>query len=66
MRTMKHLGIAAALLSMLFAVPVFARDIKIPADAANFYKSNKVAMQAVTFPNQCKMEIAGNLFLPGR
>lgn len=64
MSTMKHLGITTALLSMLFAVPVFARDIKIPADAANFYKSNKVAMQAVTFPNQYKMEIAGNLFLP--
>lgn len=64
MSTMKHLGITTALLSMLFAVPVFARDIKIPADAANFYKSDKVAMQAVTFPNQYKMEIAGNLFLP--
>ena len=61
---MKHLSITTALLSMLFAVPVFARDIKIPADAANFYKSDKVAMQAVTFPNQYKMEIAGNLFLP--
>ncbi|MBS6830161.1 MAG: alpha/beta hydrolase [Desulfovibrio sp.] len=61
---MKHLGIAAALLSMLFAVPVFARDIKIPDDAANFYKSDKVAMQAVAFQNQYKMEMAGNLFLP--
>lgn len=64
MSTMKHLGIAAALLSMLFAVPVFARDIKIPGDAANFYKSDKVAMQAVAFQNQYKMEMAGNLFLP--
>ena len=64
MRAMKNFGIATALLGALFTVPAFAQDIKIPADAANFYKSENVTRQAVTFQNQYKMEMAGNLFLP--
>lgn len=41
---------------------VFAADR--PADADNFYRSDKVEVQKVTFKNQCKMNIAGNLYLP--
>ncbi|MES2948496.1 MAG: alpha/beta hydrolase [Pseudomonadota bacterium] len=32
--------------------------------ANNFYTSNQVAMQKVTFKNQYKMEVVGNLFTP--
>ncbi|MBX8528698.1 alpha/beta hydrolase [Pseudomonas cichorii] len=32
--------------------------------ANNFYKSDKVTTQKVTFDNQYKMKIAGNLFIP--
>lgn len=41
---------------------VFAADK--PADADNFYRSDKVEVQKVTFKNQYKMNIAGNLYLP--
>lgn len=37
---------------------------KAPADADNFYRSDKLTMTPVTFPNQYKMEMSGNLFLP--
>lgn len=33
-------------------------------DADNFYKSDLVKTEKVSFPNQYKMKIAGNLFLP--
>lgn len=33
-------------------------------DANNFYKSNSVNMEKVSFANQYKMKVAGNLFLP--
>lgn len=36
----------------------------MPKDADNFYKSDKVTMQKVTFKNQYQMNVAGNLFLP--
>ncbi|MDO4584945.1 MAG: alpha/beta hydrolase [Planctomycetia bacterium] len=35
-----------------------------PEDADNFYKSEKVTMEKVAFPNQYKMKVAGNLFVP--
>ena len=41
---------------------VFAADR--PADADNFYRSDKVEVQKVAFKNQYKMNIAGNLYLP--
>lgn len=34
------------------------------ADADNFYKSSSVNMEQVSFPNQYKMKVAGNIFLP--
>lgn len=33
-------------------------------DADNFYKSSSIKMKKVTFPNQYKMKVVGNLFLP--
>lgn len=33
-------------------------------DADNFYKSGSVIVERVSFPNQYKMKVAGNLFLP--
>lgn len=65
MRTLKQFGMAAAVLGALSVVtPALAEEITPPADAANFYKSDKVTMRPVTFPNQYTMTIAGNLFLP--
>ncbi|MBD5641081.1 MAG: alpha/beta hydrolase [Desulfovibrio sp.] len=41
-----------------------AETYKAPADASNFYRSDKLDMIPVTFPNQYKMEMSGDLFLP--
>lgn len=35
-----------------------------PADADNFYKSDKVTEETVTFPNQYRMKMCGDLFTP--
>lgn len=39
-----------------------AQDLSNGAD--NFYKSEKVSVQKVTFKNQYQMNVAGNLFIP--
>lgn len=57
-------GASALLLGLLSAVPAMAQESGIPDDASNFYKSDRVTMQPVTFPNQYKMTIAGDLFVP--
>jgi fermentation-respiration switch protein FrsA (DUF1100 family) len=36
----------------------------MPKGADNFYRSDKVTMQKVTFKNQYQMNVAGNLFVP--
>jgi fermentation-respiration switch protein FrsA (DUF1100 family) len=41
---------------------VMAADLSNGAD--NFFKSGKVTMEKVTFKNQYKMNVAGNLFIP--
>lgn len=41
-----------------------AADYVAPADADNFYRSEKLDMIPVTFPNQYRMEMSGDLFLP--
>ncbi len=64
MNIVKQLGMAAAVIGIVSAAPAMAQEIKTPTDAANFYKSENVTMQPVTFKNQYKMDIAGNLFLP--
>ncbi|MEI3478735.1 MAG: hypothetical protein V8Q84_06020 [Bilophila sp.] len=47
---------------MAVTVPALAQER--PADASNFYQSDKVDVRKVTFKNQYRMDIAGNLFLP--
>jgi hypothetical protein len=52
-----------ALGAFLFATGVaFAADMSKGAD--NFYRSDTVTMQKVTFKNQYQMNVAGNLFIP--
>ena len=55
----RNLLLAATSFTMLSANPSFAQT-----DADNFYRSNVVNMEKVSFPNQYKMKVAGNLFLP--
>ena len=56
-------ALAAGLGMMAFmGAPVSASDK--PADADNFYTSDKVTVQKAIFPNQYKMNVVGNLFMP--
>jgi len=50
-------GMAAA-----FAMSAMAQDMS--NGAANFYTSDKVIVQKVSFKNQYQMKVAGNLFIP--
>lgn len=50
--------------SHVFDDAVVAEPYKAPADADNFYKSDKLIMTPVTFPNQYGMEMSGDLFTP--
>ena len=53
------LSVAASFLVTLGTSLSFAQT-----DADNFYKSTLVNMKKVSFSNQYKMKVAGNLFLP--
>lgn len=64
------LGVLLAAMGVM-AVPVgsaFAAEAPksqgIPAGAANFYKSDKVTVQKVTFKNQFNMQVTANLVTP--
>jgi uncharacterized protein len=57
---MKNLIMSLALLANPFSA--MAADMSKGAD--NFYKSDKVAAQKVTFKNQYSMNVVGNLFIP--
>ncbi|MGR3885719.1 alpha/beta hydrolase [Pseudomonas sp. 1152_12] len=59
---MKSLMLALSLLVTSFSS--MGADMSSGAD--NFYKSDKVTMQQVTFNNQYGMPVAGNLFVPKR
>jgi fermentation-respiration switch protein FrsA (DUF1100 family) len=54
----------AITLGLGFSISGVASANEIPSDADNFYKSDKVTMQKVTFRNQYDMKVAGNLFTP--
>lgn len=56
------LGAVALFMSTLGAGLGSAADI--PKGADNFYTSKEVTVQKVTFENQYKMKVAGNLFIP--
>lgn len=47
---------------LICSFPARAQDV--PTGADNFYKSDKVTVQKVTFKNQYQMTVAGNLFIP--
>ena len=57
---MRRFVIFTALLALVF--PAFGADLSKGAD--NFYTSDKVIVQKVSFKNQYRMTVAGNLFLP--
>jgi fermentation-respiration switch protein FrsA (DUF1100 family) len=52
------------LLLGLLLSPFFAMGADLSNGADNFYKSDKVTLERVTFKNQYQMKVAGNLFLP--
>lgn len=62
MNAVNRLSMTAAVMGMLCTSTALAQSK--PADADNFYTSQHVTVQAVTFKNQYKMDVAGNLFLP--
>ena len=47
---------------MIGSIPATAQDMS--DGAANFYRSDKVTVQKVTFKNQYQMNVTGNLFVP--
>lgn len=57
---MKRLLVALGLL--LSSVTALGADMSNGAD--NFFKSDKVTMEKVSFMNQYQMKVAGNLFIP--
>src|SRR5437764_12816637 len=57
---MKNLIVSLALVTSPFCG--MTGDMSNGAD--NFYKSDKVTAQNITFKNQYKMTVAGNLFIP--
>lgn len=61
-RILATMTILSTSAGMLPATNAFAADMS--NGAANFYKSEKVTVQKVTFKNQYNMTIVGNLFMP--
>ena len=48
----------------LILSPLVAQGAEMSNGANNFYKSDEVTVQKVTFKNQYQMNVAGNLFVP--
>lgn len=48
----------------LLVSPFTAMGADTPNGADNFYRSDRVTLQKVTFKNQYRMNVAGNLFVP--
>lgn len=55
---------AVALGVALSGSPVAAAAPPAPARADNFYKSDRVVSRKVSFTNQYRMQVAGNMFMP--
>ncbi|UZK67761.1 alpha/beta hydrolase [Sphingomonas sp. M1-B02] len=63
--TSRSAGAALALgLLTAAAIPVSAKAQDISNNANNFYVSEQVTVQKVTFKNQYGLRVAGNLFMP--
>lgn len=63
MNRIKQSGILAVIAGVIMMSSIASAQAK-PADADNFYTSDKVTVQPVTFQNQYQMKIAGNLYMP--
>ena len=62
---LNYAGAGAATLTLASLVNVPSAEAQdMPNAANNFYTSDKVDLQKVTFQNQYKMQVAGNLFTP--
>lgn len=61
-RMLTTMTIISTSAGMLPATTAFAADMS--DGAANFYKSDKVTIQKVSFKNQYNMNVVGNLFMP--
>lgn len=59
---MKKLVLLIGFLIGSLSMPAMGADMLHGAD--NFYKSDKVTMQKVTFKNQYDMNVAGNMYVP--
>lgn len=57
---MKNLLFSMGLLISSFS----AMGAQMPADADNFYQSQRLTVQKVSFNNQYRLKVAGNLYLP--
>ncbi|HOY66422.1 MAG TPA: alpha/beta hydrolase [Candidatus Ozemobacteraceae bacterium] len=64
MNVIRRVGAIALMLGMLsiLGVPALAQDMANGAN--NFYKSERVTLQKVSFKNQYQMKVVGNLFVP--
>ena len=51
-------------LTMAFCLILCSNISFAQTDADNFYKSSSVNIEKISFPNQYKMKVSGNLFLP--
>jgi fermentation-respiration switch protein FrsA (DUF1100 family) len=51
-----------ALFALIFSLSATAADMSNGAD--NFYRSDKVTVQKVTFKNQYQMKVVGNIYVP--
>lgn len=63
MRKLTKTSCIAAILGMMTMSLISVAQAK-PEGADNFYTSSNVAMEKVTFVNQYKMNVVGNLFMP--
>lgn len=63
---LKMTGAGIAAVGVISVAPPFAVAQDMSNGAANFYTSDKVNLQKVTFKSQYQMNVAGNLFTPGK
>ncbi|KAL3671251.1 hypothetical protein V7S43_003183 [Phytophthora oleae] len=57
-----RMAVTLGVMALTRSMPVLAQNMSFGAN--NFYRSDNVTIQPVTFPNQFKMNVAGNLFTP--
>ena len=57
-------SVIALVVGVLSTISLSAPAKARPADAENFYKSAEVTTEKVTFNNQYKMKVVGNLIVP--